>query len=375
VNNTLGSRLTLLLGTTGYALYIGSYLAVNIHPNASPFVIVAGTFLGISAGLLWTAQGSLMLAYPTETQKGRYIAVFWTIFNMGGVVGAAVSFAQNYHSTSNSVGNGTYIGFLGLTCIGVLIPMVMADPNNMFRTDGTKVTTQHLPSWRMELYALWIALKTDPLIVLLFPMFVASNWFYTWQFNDYNAAIFNIRARSLNNLVYWIAQIVGSVAIGFLLDRENITRRVRAFSGWTVLFIAVFVVHIWGYFYQRTYTRTSIPIDGKKMDFTDTSYPAHVWLYIFCSLLDAMWQTTAYWVIGAMSNDPAKLAHFIGFYKSLQSAGGAIIWRVDALKAPYLNVFVSTWVLLAVGLLFLLPMIHIRVQDHTTPISSTNGTK
>jgi MFS family permease len=102
INNKLGSRLTLLLGTTGYALYIGSYLAINIHAKAGPFVIVAGTILGICAGLLWTAQGSLMLAYPTEDQKGRYIGVFWAIFNLGGVVGAAVSLGQNYHSKSNS---------------------------------------------------------------------------------------------------------------------------------------------------------------------------------------------------------------------------------------------------------------------------------
>jgi hypothetical protein len=61
-------------------------------------VIVAGIYLGISAGLLWTAQGSLMLAYPTEIQKGRYIALFWAIFNMGGVVGAAISLMQNFNS-------------------------------------------------------------------------------------------------------------------------------------------------------------------------------------------------------------------------------------------------------------------------------------
>jgi hypothetical protein len=26
-----------------------------------------------------------------------------------------------------------------------------------------------------------------------------------------------------------------------------------------------------------------------------------------------MWQTTVYWLMGAMSNDPGKLAHFTGF--------------------------------------------------------------
>ena len=71
------------------------------------------------------------------------------------------------------------------------------------------------------------------------------------EFNEYNDALFNIRARSLNNLVYWLSQIVGSISIGFLLDQRAISRRVRAFSGWTVLLAMVFIVHIWGFFYQK----------------------------------------------------------------------------------------------------------------------------
>jgi hypothetical protein len=71
---------------------------VNIHQNAGGFVIAAGAILGLCAGLLWTAQGSLMLAYPTEDQKGKFIGIFWSIFNLGGVVGAAVSFARNFDS-------------------------------------------------------------------------------------------------------------------------------------------------------------------------------------------------------------------------------------------------------------------------------------
>ena len=146
----------------------------------------------------------------------------------------------------------------------------MADPDNMIRTDGTKVTTPRHPSWKVEIYGLWLTLRTDPKIILLFPMFLASNWFYTWrqfslffsiplynlnlgsaEFNEYNDALFNIRARSLNNLVYWLCQIVGSISIGFLLDQRAISRRVRAFSGWTVLLAMVFIVHIWGFFYQK----------------------------------------------------------------------------------------------------------------------------
>lgn len=65
----------------------------------------------------------------------------------------------------------------------------------------------------------------------------------------------------------------------------------------------------------RQYTRESIAaLDGaEKLDIYDKGYVERIWLYIFCGLLDAMWQTTAYWLMGAMSNDPAKLAHFTGF--------------------------------------------------------------
>ncbi|TFY76804.1 hypothetical protein EWM64_g7207 [Hericium alpestre] len=371
INNILGPKLTLFIGSMGYALYVGSYLATNIHPHAGAFEITAGAILGCCAGLLWTAQGSLMMAYPTENQKGRFVGIFWAIFNLGGVVGASVSLGQNFHSTTNSVSNGTYIGFLVLTVIGVGIPMFMADPKKMIRTDGTKVVAPRQPSWKTEIYGLYLALKTDPMIILLFPMFFASNWFTTYQFNDYNAALFNIRTRSLNNLLYWLAQIIGSLAIAVLLDQPRFTRRFRAFAGWTVLFFTVFAAHIWGYFYQKQYTRATIPEDSQKLDMYDAPYIGRVWLYVLYGALDAMWQTTAYWMMGAMSNDPAKLAYFAGFYKSIQSAGAAGVWRADAVKLPYMNIFLSTWTLLVGGLVFALPMIYLRVTNHTEEADET----
>ncbi|PBK60050.1 MFS general substrate transporter [Armillaria solidipes] len=365
VNNMLGPKFTLLIGSMGYSLYIGSYLAINIHSDAGGFVVAAGAILGMCAGLLWTAQGSLMMAYPTETQKGRFIGIFWSIFNLGGVVGASVAAGRNWKSTANAVDNGTYIGFLVLTLIGVLIPMMMANPDKMIRSDGTKVTTPRHPSWKTEIIGLFVTLKTDPMIILLFPMFFASNWFYTWQFSGFNGAIFNIRARGLNNVCYWISQIIGSILIGLLLDRKSISRRVRAYTGWTVLFLMVFVVHIWGYFYQKQYTRESVAPETEKMDIYDHGYAGRVWFYIFCGILDAMWQTTAYWLMGAMSNDPSKLAFFAGFYKSIQSAGAAGIWRADAVKIPYMNMFISEWALLVGGLVFALPMVILRIKNHT----------
>ncbi|KAK0456956.1 hypothetical protein EV421DRAFT_1896148 [Armillaria borealis] len=289
---------------------------------------------------------SLMMAYPTETQKGRFIGIFWSIFNLGGVVGASVAAGRNWKSMANAVDNGIYIGFLVLTLIGVLIPMLMANPGKMIRSDGTKVTTHRHPSWKTEIIGLFVTLKTDPMIILLFPMFFASNWFYTWQFSSFNGAIFNIRARGLNNVCYWISQIIGSVLIGLLPDRKSISRRIRAYTGWTVLFLMVFVVHIWGYFYQKQYIRERCPRDGKNGYLRSRIRRQSVVLHL-------LWDSRC------------DLAFFAGFYKSIQSAGAAGIWRADAVKIPYMNMFISEWAPLVGGLVFALPMVILRIKNHT----------
>ena len=85
--NRLGIKLTLSLGGVGYFLYIASYLSYNHNQNAG-FPIFAGALLGVCAGLLWTAQGAIMMSYPDEASKGRYISWFWMIFNLGAVIGS-----------------------------------------------------------------------------------------------------------------------------------------------------------------------------------------------------------------------------------------------------------------------------------------------
>lgn len=89
IANRLGIKLTLSLGGLGYSVYIASLLSYNHTQNAG-FIIFAGALLGVCAGLLWTAQGAIMMSYPHESSKGRYISWFWMIFNLGAVIGSLV---------------------------------------------------------------------------------------------------------------------------------------------------------------------------------------------------------------------------------------------------------------------------------------------
>ena len=74
----------------GVLLYAISLLASD-YANVQGFNIFAGALLGVCAGLLWTAQGTIMLSYPGENEKGNFFAWFWGIFNLGGVLGSLVS--------------------------------------------------------------------------------------------------------------------------------------------------------------------------------------------------------------------------------------------------------------------------------------------
>jgi MFS family permease len=76
--------------TAVYSIYVASSLSYN-HTRNLGFTTFAGALLGVCAGLLWCAQGAIMMSYPPEESKGRYISWFWMIFNLGAVIGSLVS--------------------------------------------------------------------------------------------------------------------------------------------------------------------------------------------------------------------------------------------------------------------------------------------
>lgn len=364
VCNLLGLQTTLLVGTLGYPLYVGAFLSYNMNQNEN-FVIAAGAILGVCAGLLWTAQGAIMMAYASEGEKGRFIAIFWAIFNAGAVIGGLVPLIQNVQSTQASVGNATYIGFLALTALGSLSALALCRTERVRRPDGTGIDRVEQPSVVDEVVGVWRVLRDDTYVVLLFPLFFSSNIFYTYQFNDVNLARFNIRTRSLNNLMYWMAQIIAAYAFGLLLDWTRFGRRARAFAGLAGLFAVTMIIWGCGYAFQRTYTRASVASgETPLIDWTDSAFPAPFVLYWFYGFFDAVWQAYVYWLMGALSNSSSRLAYFAGMYKGLQSAGAAIMYSLDNWQKPYMTLFAINWALLPASLVIALPVVYYKVKEH-----------
>lgn len=143
------------------------------------------------------------------------------------------------------------------------------------------------------------------------------------------------------------------------------------------MFVLTFAVWGGGYIFQRSHTRGDT---GTKYDWSTKGYVGPMFLYIFYGFYGAAWQTRVFreaslslnggWSLlkparfmGAISNSSRKLANFAGFYKGIQSAGAAIIWRLVALSVSYMNLFTSCWILLAAILIVALPVMILRIKD------------
>lgn len=70
--------------------------------------------------------------------------------------------------------------------------------------------------------------------------------------------------------------------------------------------------------------------------------------------------------MGALSNNGRKLANFAGFYKGIQSAGGAIAASIDARKVPFMTQLAINWGLVCGSLIIAAPVIIYYVKDTTS---------
>lgn len=180
--------------------------------------------------------------------------------------------------------------------IGAVLALCLCNANDIVRPDGTRVILMKNPSWQSELMGLWETLRFEPFVILLFPMFFSSNWFYVYQQNGMNSAHFDTRTKALNSLLYYLAQIGAAAIWGLLLDAQSVKRSLRAKVTWAVLFVLTMAIWGGGYAYEKTYTRATVGAkDFQPTDWSSHGYVGPMFLYIFYGFYDAAWQASIYW--------------------------------------------------------------------------------
>ncbi|KAI8388478.1 major facilitator superfamily domain-containing protein [Radiomyces spectabilis] len=340
--NTVGVKTTLTIGSVGYAIYSAAFWVYD-RKQVSGFVIAAGAILGCCAGVFWSAQGSIMMSYPEEKNKGKYVAIFWSLFNIGGILGSVIALALNLENEAGGVSTGTYTAFVVIMIVGIFFSLSLSPPSRVVRPNGTQVAVAKSAHWTHELKGVLLLWKEWRMVALI-PAFLASNWFYAYQFRV-NAVYFSASARALNDTMYWALQIIGSLSIGFLLDYQGLGRRARGLVGLGVLFVVLMAVWAGGFAFQLTFDNSY----NNPLGWKDSGFGGPFVLYMMYGLSDALYQTYLYWLMGAMSNDPSLLARYAGFYKAMQSAGAAISFGLDAVDIPLRWECLVCWLLVFVS--------------------------
>lgn len=360
----VGPRICFLIGGWTYALYSGSLLHFNHYANGA-FVIASGGILGVGASFLWIVQGAIMTTYVSESQKGRAIATFWVIFNLGGGIGALVSFAFNYDNKAGTVTDSTYIALMVIMLFGWVLGLFLCSPSRIRLAQLHRAVETEKRSIRG---AAEMAIRTICRwrVVCMIPLFFSANVFYSYQQNNVNGLTFNIRTRSLNSALYWIAQMLGGLLIGLILDIPWLDRTNRARLGWAVVFVTGMAIWGGGYAFQLWQDDRMARGLIQDIDFKQGSLSTGpIFLYIFYGAYDALWQGFSYWLIGTESNSTGRAAVLVGCYKTFQATGGAMAWRVNALGKSGKTQLAMNWGLCIGSLLIALPTVW-TVSKQTT---------
>jgi hypothetical protein len=84
----------------------------------------------------------------------------------------------------------------------------------------------------------------------------------------------------------------------------------------------------------RNYDRNNPPTIA-----TDWDEPKFGWIFVLFMLtwvFSQLWHNIVYYWIGALTNSPQKLTHYVGVFRGVLGAGEAIIFGLDSIKIPYI---------------------------------------
>lgn len=374
----LGNKLLLFVGGSTYALYSICVYLWGQNPSLGSLAVVASALLGIGAGVFWTTQGAMTMSYATSDKKGEFIASFWVLFNLGGVIGGFITFFMNKDGDQTGQINAlTYYVFCGIMFFGAVASLfLIVHPSKVTKADERPVSFRIATS-PMEEFRGTIRLFTNKQMILLTPFIISSNWFYTYEFNGINFILFDSATRGLNSGFYWLMQMIGSWVVGkFILDKISLgTRQQRGKIG--VILVVLITAGQWIYAvpyqlnspYDRTPANPPISYKDNNAEFWTPFI-----LFMYMGFVDAAQQTLAYWLIGALSNDADVLASYAGYYKGVQSLGVLVAWTIEFKEVSYI---IQMWICVALFLLYPVPMYYLacevedEIEQNPTSLSET----
>ena len=297
--------------------------------------------------------------------------------SLGGFLGSIISFGMNFHSTSGTITDGTYIAFMCIMAGGCCCALFLLKPRNVIREDGSRAGVATKPPVIKEFAATLKVLMRWEAIALI-PFWFSANCrslyylsnipeerrlirpdFYNYQQNTVNGKLFTIRTRSFNGAMYWLAQMLASYLFGAFLDNKRMDRRSRAIWGYMLSGRIGLIVWGGGLALQLRRAPTGEYYQLREMDLIDsgTKYAGPFLLYFAYGAFDAIWQTLCYWTLAYLADEsPEQAARYVGAFKAFEATGSAVASKINSSHTNFNVEFGLDCGFLVIGWLCALPV-------------------
>ena len=366
-NNRIGLKYGLALGAIGYPLY-GAGLYTNNQSSTTWFLLFGSALCGISAGWFWSAEGAIIIGYPSPKDRAFYLAVWQTAKAAGPIVGGAINLGLNANrSTAGSVGSATYIVFIVIMCLGLPIALCLSPAEKVWRKDGTKAVVRKEATWALEFKAVW-TLFCSRRILLLLPAFFIS-YFYNGFLSTFLTTYFTVRSRAFSSFFTNFAGIFSSFIIASLLDRQTIFIKTRAKIAFSSIVLILTGTWIWAIVLQhRYYSAAESPV----FDWFKGGFGSAYALVFFWTFAGQAFQQFLYWLVGQYTTDLSSLSRHTGILRSFEALGQTVAWAMQS--EGNANHFVSIGINFGILLLCIAPTwVVLSELEHSHEIKVTES--
>jgi hypothetical protein len=226
---------------------------------------------------------AIAFGYAEEKEKALYLAVQWVLCQTGSTLAAIVALGINMQVDSETKDAGAptavYIVFVVIQVIAMVLALILlVRPKNVVRSDGTRLAIFQAPTVKKELLGMW-QMATDIKFMMLLPPMIAAEMALALQ-SSLNGFYFNLRTRSLNNVMFNFIQIPASFLMTWILDSPRFgQRKTRALIGITAMSAVTLGICSAeaGWLVINDIDRTA---EGPSVDWTDSAFVGPFVIYI-----------------------------------------------------------------------------------------------
>ncbi|KAJ5749281.1 uncharacterized protein N7511_010977 [Penicillium nucicola] len=335
VTNKITAKWTLFIGAAFYTPYAAGLYCNNRYGNEW-FLLLGAALCGIGASLLWASEAAIAVGYPEEAKRGRYVGIWMGIRQMGPLVGGAISLALNVNTAHvGKVTYTTYLGLVAISSLGAPFALLLSQPQDVIRSDGTKIPYMKKTTFGIEFRAIWRQLK-NKYMLLLIPVFLAGQFGTTYQGN-YLTSYFTVRSRALASFLTAVVGAFANVSTGIILDLNYLSRETR--SKGVYIFVLIFVTAAW-IWNAITQVKLSRMTESPAFDLGDGPFFNSAFtVYLFFKFFYEVLQTYIYWLMAEIkgAQGDGDIARTTGILRSWESIGSTIAYAVGATHWPNLN--------------------------------------